>query len=81
MIDEDLTAAKLKGYNCLVKFKDGEVLLLKSGTLESGDEADIEDWFRDVEKFINGCGEDVVEYFPIGGISITRDTIKYVRKI
>lgn len=80
MKDEDLTAAKLKGYNCLIKFKDGEELLIKVDQVGPGDEDEIQ-WFYDAEKFLNGYDEDVVEYFPSTGIAITRDSIKYIRKI
>lgn len=79
MTDEDLVAAKLKGYISLVKFKDGEELLLREPTYN--DEDEIIQWYMDAEKFINGCDEDTVEYFPSFGFAVTRDSIKYIRKI
>lgn len=76
MTDEDFTAAKLKGYTVYVKFKDGEILFLKPD-LDNPDE--YLQWFYDAEKFINGSSD--VEYFPISGIAMTRDTIKYVKEL
>lgn len=78
MTDEDATAAKLKGYNCLVKFKDGEELFLKVDDLDNNDEDEMSDWFIDVEQFLNGTGGEV---FPIVGMALSRDAIKYIRKI
>lgn len=79
MTDEDLVAAKLKGYTCLIKFKDGEELLIKA---DLGDDDDDElQWFQDVEKFINGCDEEIVEYFPGGAIALSRQSVKYIKKI
>ena len=49
MTDEDRVAAKLKGYNCLVKFKDGEELFLKVSSL-NGDDEDDAYWFESSEK-------------------------------
>jgi hypothetical protein len=76
MTDEDLTAAKLKGKNCLIKFKDGEELLIK---IDYGDEDNESEWFMDMEKFINSSDDQ--DYCPLPGFSMTRGTIKYVRKI
>ena len=53
MTDEDRTAAKLKGFNCLIKFKDGEELLVKVDSL-NGTEEEASEWLMDIEKFING---------------------------
>jgi hypothetical protein len=79
MTDEDRTAAKLKGYNCLIKFKDGEEIYLDVDNL-SDDSDDNTEWFETVEKFINnGLSENT--YLPLAGISIAADTVKYVRKI
>lgn len=75
MTEEDRTSAKLKGYNCLVKFKDGEALLLKVPDLNN--EEDTSCWFTDVEQFLNGT-QDV---FPAGSIALVRDTIKYIKQI
>lgn len=80
MTDEDIVAAKLKGYNCLLKFKDGEELLLKVDDIVNSAEREMT-LFEDVERFINGSDEYHIEYFPLNGVSITRDSIKYVRKI
>jgi hypothetical protein len=74
MTDEDRTAAKLRGFNCLIKFKDGEELLLKVAAL---DEEDTSDWFVDAERYLNSQ-DDV---FPVYGISLARDTIKYIKEI
>jgi len=71
--EEDITAAKLKGYNCYIKFHDGEILFLKSELLEEEDERD---WSTDTENFINGKeGEN----FPCSGIAVDRKSIKYVK--
>ncbi len=75
MTDMDCTAAKLKGYNILLKFKDGEELLLG---IEFFNEEDESEWFEDVEKFISGHLEVV---FPVNNMAISRDTVKYVKKI
>jgi hypothetical protein len=80
MTDEDLVAAKLKGYTCLIKFKDGEELLIKAYRTSATANEEIA-FFEDAEKFINGCDENVVEYFPIPGLSVTRDSIKYIKAI
>jgi len=72
MIDEDRTAAKLKGYNVMVKFRDGEELFLKV------DIKDDQEWFLDVESYINGA-QDVA--FPSRELAVRADTIKYVLKI
>lgn len=78
MTDEDCTAAKLKGYNCLIKFKDGEELVVRTKNLNGNDD-EVAQWLMDVEKFINGCTD--VEYFPIAGFAMSRESIKYIRKI
>ncbi len=78
MTDEDMTAAKLKGYNCLVKFKDGEELLLKISELD-GSSDDISDWFSDAEKYLNSSDE--VEYFPVYNVAVASGVIKYIKKI
>jgi len=77
-IHEDRTAAKLKGHNCLIKFIDGEELTFKVEELDSRDPIDAEFWFKDVEKFINGCDEGTVEYFPLVDLAVRKDMIKYV---
>ncbi len=80
MTDEDCTAAKLKGYTCLIKFKDGEELLLKDEDLLSS--AESREWFIRVERFLN-FNDDAAspEYFPSPDLAISRDTIKYVTKL
>jgi len=78
MTDEDMTAAKLKGLNCLIKFKDGEELLIHVKELDQ-DEYTVAEWFADMEKFING--DESSKYCPLAEFSMTRDSIKYVRKI
>lgn len=76
MTDEDCIAAKLKGYNVLVKFIDGEELFLN--IKEVGESPDVEhEWFEDTERFIN----NIDEYFPAARIALTRTTVKYVRAL
>lgn len=79
MTSEDTLAAKLKGYNCIIKFKDGEDLLVKVPDIDDADAGS--QWFLDVEKFINKVDEEIIDYFPLAGISISRDSIKYVMKL
>jgi hypothetical protein len=79
MTDEDRTAARLKGENCLIKFKDGEELLIHVADLDHDDDT-CSEWFMDMEKFINGV-TDAVEYCPLPGFAMTSGSIKYVRKI
>ena len=81
MTDEDIVLAKLKGYTCIIKFKDGEELLIKVPEVANGNIDDEVQWFEDVEKFINGCDNGVVEYFPLPNMAMTQDSIKYIRKI
>lgn len=78
MTDEDRIAAKLKGYNCLVKFKDGEELLLKVTSL-NGDDEDDAYWFESSEKILNDIYKDDV--FDIPGFAVSKSTIKYFLKI
>jgi hypothetical protein len=77
MTDEDRTASKLKGYNCLIKFKDGEELLVKVSEFEGTDD-DISEWFSDVERFINGEKDT---FFPLSGFAVEHGCIKYVKKL
>lgn len=74
MTDEDRTAAKLKGFNCLIKFKDGEELFI---TVEDLDYDDPENWFSRAEDFLNGREE----IFPLPSIALSRDTVKYIKQI
>jgi len=76
MTDEEKTVSKLKGENCLIKFKDGEELVLR---VDFGDEDTEGQWFIDMELFINGIAD--IEFCQIPGIAVTRDSIKYVKKI
>lgn len=80
MTEEDITAAKLRGYNCLIKFKDGEVLYLTIDKLK-GDEDQVSEWLLEVERYINANHHHPFEYFPAEGVAMTRDTIKYIRAI
>ena len=77
MTEEDILAAKLKGYNVLIKFKDGEELLIIVDTVNSSND-DSMDWFMDAETFING--EPGVN-FPYSKIAVCKDSIKYVKKL
>lgn len=77
MTDEDRTAARLKGYNCLIKFKDGEELLLKIDDIDDEDSSC--EWFLSMDRFINS--PPTGDYIPVAELSIAKDTIKYVQKI
>ncbi len=79
MTDEDHTAERLKGNNCLIKFRDGEELMLYISELDADDSDAAAEWLLDVEKFINGNAE--VEYFPGPGLALSRNSVKYVRRI
>jgi hypothetical protein len=79
MTSEDKLAAKLKGYNCLIKFRDGEELLINVPEVDDGDDGS--QWFLDVEKFINKIDVEMFDYFPMTGIAMSRDSIKYVMKL
>lgn len=77
MTDEDIVAAKLKGHNGLIKFKDGETIFMTVYDIDTAEEAN--EMFTDTERFINN--EDGAEWCPLPNIAIARDTIKYVKKI
>jgi len=77
MTDEDFTAARLKGYNCLVKFKDGEELLLKIASFTDDEEEAC--WFASSEKILNDIFKEDV--FDIPGLAVSKNTIKYIIKI
>ena len=79
LTDQDRTAARLAGKNCLIKFKDGEELLLRIEEIESKDEDDVTQWFTDTEDYLNSKGTDSA--FPVGTIALSRDTVKYIIKI
>lgn len=74
MTDEDHTAAKLKGFNCLIKFTDGEELFI---IVEDLDVNDPGDWFSKAEDYLN----NKEELFPHSGIALSRDTVKYIKQI
>ncbi len=76
MTSEDTVAAKLKGNNCVIKFKDGEELPIYVPSIISED--DSAEWFADVEQYLNG--EDGY-FFPLSGFAIVRDTVKYVKRL
>lgn len=78
MTDEDHVAAKLRGFNCLIKFKDGSELFLKVNEIDAGPD-ELIGWFMNAEKFING--DQDVEYFPYSGIALARDSVKYVKQL
>ena len=73
LTDEDITIAKLKGYTCLLKFKDGEELLLK---IDLGDNSAV--WFCDAEDSIN---INSISPFPYPDIAVDKTLIKYIIKI
>lgn len=75
---EDITAAKLKGHNCMIKFKDGETLFLTVPRLDNSETANT--WFVDAEVFINGADPDE-HAFPASGVAISQDSVKYIIKI
>jgi len=76
MTSEDHVVEKLKGKNCLIKFKDGEELFVHVPELDEDGDA-VSDWLVEVEDFING--NQPSQYFPLAGISFSRDSIKYVK--
>lgn len=78
MTDEDRIAERLKGNNCLIKFKDGEELLLHIPQL-LGDDEEIANWFIQVEEYLNNHGKE--NFFPVAGFAMAGNVIKYVRKI
>ena len=73
--DQDRVISKLQGYNVLLKFIDGEELLL---TIDKKTDEDFRIWFQKVESYVNCGGED---YFPLQDMAIARSAIKYVKKI
>lgn len=81
MQDIDITAEKLKGNNCFVKFKDGEILFLKITGIDNDDDY-LADWLMQVEDFINGRGDSFdTKNFPGGEVALSAKEIKYVRVI
>jgi hypothetical protein len=78
MTSEDILVAKLKGYNVLVKFKDGEELLLSINELSL-----TEVWFTMTEHFINSTAGDDYDTpdFSAPNIAVSRDSIKYIIKL
>lgn len=83
MTEEDHTAHRLSGKNCMVKLIDGEELFFHVPELEDEDNEIY--WMQDVERFMNfynpPSSDPNAEFLPIGGIVIKRELIKYVRKI
>lgn len=74
MTEEDRVAEKLKGKNCLVKFRDGEEMYLELDPTEGLDSED--EWFIAIDHFLNADGE-----LPILSVGLSRDAIKYIIKI
>jgi hypothetical protein len=74
MTDEDRTAEKLRGYNVVIKFKDGEEIFVDVPDVDNNDI----NWFEEVDNFMHDKDS---KYFPAVDISIAKDTIKYIRKI
>lgn len=72
---EDYTAAKLKGHDAFIKFIDGEVLFITVGRFD--DEDGSQDWFVDIENFLNGHEQNLC----IADIAISRSTIKYIKRL
>lgn len=75
MSEEDKTVAKLKGYNCIIKFTDGEELYLTINDLEYEEAG----WFVDTDRFINSTDDNGVSRIP--GLAVNRKCIKYIKKI
>ena len=76
MTDEDRTVSKLKGENVLIKFKDGEELCIRVDLGEDSDDEAV--WFTEMEDFLNNKD---VDHCSIPNLALTRDTIKYIRRI
>lgn len=75
--EDDRTAAKLKGFNCYIKFIDGEVVYLNVSEMND-DEKSVQ-WLGDMEDRLNE--REFKSYFPTKTIAINRAHVKYVRKI
>jgi hypothetical protein len=80
MTDEDRTAAKLRGYSCIVKFRDGEELLLKVDEVDKGGDTSV-DWFMEAERFINRKDDNPFEFFPTAEIALAHNSVKYIIKL
>ena len=78
MDTEDITAAKLKGYNIMVKFIDGETVFLRVTAVE---DLPISEAFDEFFERMNNFLYKKESYFPAYCMSVNRDTIKYVKKI
>ena len=75
---QDRSAAKLKGHNCIVKFKDGEELYLTIEELDG--DADLQsEWLVEAERFINNDRD--IEWFQCPGIALSRDSVKYIKTL
>lgn len=81
MNEEDLVALKLKGYNCHVRFIDGEDLYCRADV--PSDPAERDYWISDIEQKINGHSSDELNWgeaiLPLPDIAIKTDSIKYVK--
>lgn len=79
--DEDLVALKLKGYNCHIRFTDGEDLYCKVSA--PSDENVRSEWLSDIEQKINGMVNEELQWgeavFPFPEMAIRAEHIKYVR--
>ena len=81
--EEDFSAAKLKGYNAYIKFKDGEIIFINVPEIKEGKDSEIADWFEGVEKFLNVTTMKSAEFdfFPAWGLTVRREEIKYVKML
>ncbi len=77
MTDEDRTAARLKGFNVVIKFVDGEELFVDIPFLDTDDEK--EEWITQIERFLNVTNSPTGTDIP--GIAINRQIVKYIRII
>jgi hypothetical protein len=75
MTNENHTAERLKGNNLLIKFRDSEELFICYDYLKVENEAEI---FDSLDRFLNNRETDIS---LIPGIAISRETIKYIKKI
>lgn len=71
--NQDITAAKLRGCNIMIRFIDGEALFVKLDE----DDNDFDDFFIACDEFLKNDGK----YFPLPSISVQASSIKYIKKI
>ena len=76
MTDEDISYAKLKGWNAIIKFTDGEELFIFIDGF-NGSEEDYDECLASIDEFLNGDSK----YFPSSRIAVKKEAIKYVMKI